>query len=232
MVPVTRNTDPLEHLLSTVYNATDPDHRMRLALSAAGCQSIVDVLDLSKEDLKSIEWLNSAKEVQKLRIVEINSLLAVSSWFATQSIKDESVFLTLTPDILSSHRRTSVTFPAPTTPTAVSGVTAPSSAKPSSALSAADEFKKGIKRDITAFTTFKDEKSWNQWYRSFTAIADAQGLGNVLNPSYKPVTPEEQDLFGVLQSYAFVTEFRQPLQVQSHLEMPGILVQLGHIQRT
>ena len=103
MVPVTRKTDPLEHLLSTVFNATDPDHRMRLALSAASCQSIVDVLDLSKEDLKSIEWLNSAKEVQKLRIVEINSLLAVSSWFATQSIKDESVFLTLTPDILSSH---------------------------------------------------------------------------------------------------------------------------------
>ena len=29
-----------------------------------------------------------------------------------------------------------------------------------------------------------------------------------------------------------VTEFRQPLQVQSHLEMPRILVQLGHIQRT
>ena len=27
-----------------------------------------------------------------------------------------------------------------------------------------------------------------------------------------------------------VTEFRQPLQVQSHLEKPGILVQLGHIQ--
>ena len=30
----------------------------------------------------------------------------------------------------------------------------------------------------------------------------------------------------------WVTEFRQPLQVQSHLEMPGILVQLGHIQCT
>ena len=29
-----------------------------------------------------------------------------------------------------------------------------------------------------------------------------------------------------------VTEFRQPLQVQSHLEIPGILVQLGHTQRT
>ena len=27
-------------------------------------------------------------------------------------------------------------------------------------------------------------------------------------------------------------EFRQPIQVQSHLEMSGILVQLGHIQLT
>ena len=31
---------------------------------------------------------------------------------------------------------------------------------------------------------------------------------------------------------AYVTEFRQPLQVQIHLEMPWILVQLGHIQRS
>ena len=31
---------------------------------------------------------------------------------------------------------------------------------------------------------------------------------------------------------ATVTEFRQPLQVQSHLEMLRILVQLGHIQCT
>ena len=29
-----------------------------------------------------------------------------------------------------------------------------------------------------------------------------------------------------------MTAFHQPLQVQSHIEMPGILVQLGHIQRT
>ena len=38
-------------------------------------------------------------------------------------------------------------------------------------------------------------------------------------------------LFHGLQ-YDNVIEFRQPIQVQSHLEMQGILVQLGHIQRT
>ena len=37
---------------------------------------------------------------------------------------------------------------------------------------------------------------------------------------------------GSMMTAYVVTEFRQPLQVQSHLEMPGILVQLGHIQRT
>ena len=35
-----------------------------------------------------------------------------------------------------------------------------------------------------------------------------------------------------LETLDIVTEFRQPLQVQSHLEMPRILVQLGHTQRT
>ena len=34
------------------------------------------------------------------------------------------------------------------------------------------------------------------------------------------------------QTPSSLTEFRQPLQVQSHLEMPRILVQLGHTQRT
>ena len=41
--------------------------------------------------------------------------------------------------------------------------------------------------------------------------------------------------FVVFQSCGRVnalTEFHQPIQVQSRLEMPGILVQLGCIQRT
>ena len=39
-------------------------------------------------------------------------------------------------------------------------------------------------------------------------------------------------LYHTLIEHSILTEFRQRLQVQSHLEMPGILVQLGHTQRT
>ena len=46
------------------------------------------------------------------------------------------------------------------------------------------------------------------------------------------VDDRSQHVGGAQGIQTFVTEFRQQLQVQSHLEMPGILVQLGHIQRT
>ena len=46
--------------------------------------------------------------------------------------------------------------------------------------------------------------NWARWAKLISEVAQIQGL----------------------------TEFRQPIHVQSHLEMPGILVQLGHIQRT
>ena len=47
------------------------------------------------------------------------------------------------------------------------------------------------------------------------------------------ITPFGQgNLFDMIVLVHFMTEFRQPLKVQIHLEMPGILVQLGHIQRT
>ena len=40
------------------------------------------------------------------------------------------------------------------------------------------------------------------------------------------------DLVSAHYKGLILTEFRQPIQVQSHLEMPGILVHLGRIQRT
>ena len=43
---------------------------------------------------------------------------------------------------------------------------------------------------------------------------------------------EPRNLWEQETMWPMVTQFRQPLQVQSHLEMPRILVQLGHIQRT
>ena len=51
------------------------------------------------------------------------------------------------------------------------------------------------------------------------------------DPARPPLAPlSTSDPCLACEAWAVLTEFRQPIQVQSHLEMPGILVQLGHIQ--
>ena len=205
MVPPTR-TDPLEHVLLNVLEAAEADDPYRLALAAAGVITIDDLLSLSKFDLQELTWGDGQ---QRLPIGKINLLLSVRTWFQDQSSTDDAVFLTLTPALLTAHRRAlaavppaqQVASPAPASANAGTVVAAPVPA--TDRLSAADEFKKAIKRDIRAFKPFKDKKYWNPWYRGFTAVARAQGLGNVLDPDYVPSTPEEQALFDVLQAYTF-----------------------------
>ncbi|KAL7574251.1 hypothetical protein ACA910_012506 [Epithemia clementina (nom. ined.)] len=52
-------------------------------------------------------------------------------------------------------------------------------------------FKKGIKRDSAAFPTFKDDKYFDFFSRSFEAVADAQGLGDLLYPDFQPDHSDE-----------------------------------------
>ena len=52
-------------------------------------------------------------------------------------------------------------------------------------------FKKGTKRDATAFETFKDERYFDSFWRVFKSTAKAQGLSNVLDFKYK--IPEDDE---------------------------------------
>ncbi|KAL7569938.1 hypothetical protein ACA910_008598 [Epithemia clementina (nom. ined.)] len=52
-------------------------------------------------------------------------------------------------------------------------------------------FKKGIKRDSAAFPIFKDDKYFDYFSRSFEAVADAQGLGDLLDPDFQPDHSDE-----------------------------------------
>ena len=117
-------------------------------------------------------------------------------------------FSVLTAETLQAHRRSVAHAPLAQEPTAnaestATDVSAPDATTDPTKLSPADEFRKGIKRDITVFKPLKEKKQWNQWHRSFQATARAQGLGNVLNPTYQPFTVEEQALFDLLQDYTF-----------------------------
>jgi hypothetical protein len=57
------------------------------------------------------------------------------------------------------------------------------------------DFKKGIKRDSSSFSVYKDKKQWDTWQHSTLAQARAQDVAEILDRKYVPNSSEERDLF-------------------------------------
>lgn len=62
---------------------------------------------------------------------------------------------------------------------------------------------KGIKRDPSLFPNLKDEKFHDSWHRSFENQMHAQGLHQVIDPTYNPTTLDEQAVFGLMQTFTY-----------------------------
>ena len=76
------------------------------------------------------------------------------------------------------------------------------------------------------------EKERNNWRTAIRKGIRSMNERGVWRKTDRKKIPSNRSLIGNKWVFKIQTEFRQPLQVQSYLEMPGILVQLGHIQRT
>ena len=63
-------------------------------------------------------------------------------------------------------------------------------------------FKKGIKREIAAYPSLKDERYFNSFKRSIFIVAKTHECNEVLDPKYTPGSePEEQELFEAKQTF-------------------------------
>ncbi len=63
-------------------------------------------------------------------------------------------------------------------------------------------FKKGIKRESTAYPTLQDERKFDVFSRSFQIVAKAHEVEDVLDPDYVP-TPAEAPLFKLKQTFVY-----------------------------
>ena len=65
-------------------------------------------------------------------------------------------------------------------------------------------FKKGIKREITAYPSLKDERYFDGFKRSLFIVAKTHKCSEVLDPNYTPGSePEEEELFEAKQTFMF-----------------------------
>ena len=100
-------------------------------------------------------------------------------------------------------------------------------------------FKKGIKRDASAYPIFKNERYYNTFIRHFKATAKAQGLSTLMDPNFTPGSDEygqqlfqrQQDfLYSVLIS-SLKTDFSEAL-VKDHEGDAQLILELLHEHHT
>ena len=100
-------------------------------------------------------------------------------------------------------------------------------------------FKKGIKRDASAYPIFKNERYYNTFIRHFKATTKAQGLNTLMDPNFTPGSDEyEQQLFQEQQDFLYSvlisslkTDFSEAL-VKDHEGDAQLILELLHEHHT
>ena len=65
-------------------------------------------------------------------------------------------------------------------------------------------FEKGIKREIAAYPTNKDERYFDSFSRNLLIIAESHECSEILDPTYTPGSaPEQKGLFEAKQTFMF-----------------------------
>ena len=100
-------------------------------------------------------------------------------------------------------------------------------------------FKKGVKRDASAYPILKNERYYNTFICHFKATAKAQGLNTLMDPNFTPGSDEyEQQLFQEQQDFLYSvlisslkTDFSEAL-VKDHEGDAQLILELLHEHHT
>ena len=76
-------------------------------------------------------------------------------------------------------------------------------APPVQTRSAAEDFRRSVKRDKSHYLVFKEDKQWDSWKRSTISTARAHGCEDVFNPTYTPQGAAARELFNEKQKFIY-----------------------------
>jgi hypothetical protein len=132
--------------------------------------------------------------------------ILLQQWYWEQNTNDTNIWFTLsqasfnTWKALSFHATISAAQPTvlPATQTVI-----PTTTTEIKTTSAADTFKRSIKRSIDDYVKLKDDNRWKQWHRSLKATARNHGLGNILDPTYVPNNTDDIELFKCQNTFMY-----------------------------
>ena len=166
--------------------------------------SIIEHMAIDPEkNMDSMTKYKSGKQMHDLHVNISQQIKLLAHWFRQtsidiQGIPSKATWMNLTKaefDLwrINTDFRSGSPIDDPVSPMkSPSHSTSPKSFSTTSAASQSQldltAFKKGTKRDAMAYETFKDERYYDTFWRTFKTTAKAQGLSNVLDFRYKPPT--------------------------------------------
>jgi hypothetical protein len=111
--------------------------------------------------------------------------------------------ISLAKDDFSLYRRFSSAHLPETPSTPVQKPTITPTITGSNSRSAVADFKRGVKRDKAHYPVLKDDRYWDNFYRTFVVTAVSHNVDNVLNPAYSPIDNDEILLFREQKKFVY-----------------------------
>ena len=215
-----------EHSITNLLGhdpTSEPGIALRQWVHHQGIENHVDLLSWEEDEIKTnptqqiftLDDHGQGSYIRTNQTKQICGLITYMKHVFSEYMSEEvrpDLFHIFSPEEWRQHTSTMMrTFlvqnlPTPIGPQPVISGPIPSS-RPAGYLPAAIElmsFKKGIKREITAYPSLKDERYFDGFKRSLFIVAKTHECSEVLDPNYTPGSePEEQELFEAKQTFMF-----------------------------
>ena len=202
---------------------TEPGIALRQWVHHQGIENHVDLLSWEEDEIKanpnqqvfSLDDHGQGSYLRTNQTKQICGLITymkhVFSEYMSEEVRPDPFYI-FSPEEWSQHTSTMMrTFlvqnlPNPIGPQPV--ISGPiSSSRPAAYSPGAIElmsFKNGIKREITAYPSLKDERYFDSFKRSLIIVAKTHECSDVLDPNLTPGSePEEKELFEAKQTFMF-----------------------------
>jgi hypothetical protein len=202
MVPNTRSDDSaaLEHILTVILSEPPPPDAasstppFRACLAKAGVSNASDFVSLEPYYYGILTFAVEpyGPEDQSLSIIQVKKINSLVSWFYQVPPSGVSRWLDLDYSSFQAWRTLSAPVPQGVSPASIS--------LPSSAIY---DFRKNVKRSVSDYQVFKEDRLWHSWHRHLLMTARSHNVDNVLNLLYSPTDPDDLDLLQEQKRFVF-----------------------------
>jgi hypothetical protein len=187
-------TTALIHLLEGVFKSEDDIFGK--VFKQNGIQSTTDLLELSESDISTLSYEFKEGKPLRLNFQFRKRLSNVIAWYREQDEPTVASWFTLSLESFEAWREVRILRLNESNSIA---------AIPAAHVSnAAENFQKSVKRSLSDYKEFRDDKYWHQWDSGFRITINAHALESVLDDSYVPATADDQALFDNVQKFVFI----------------------------